>query len=445
MHFWKLSQTVLLSVVGLGLALTGQSLFAGTTFLISAQPYPLTNIFCSISSNGIVTPMDQSASSAFGTPEGMAVDPNGNLYVAYSGDAIVKYTSNNSSLFVSGIGAPNLLGFDNAGNLYGNSNDCLIKITTNGTSVYASGMAGMNGFCFDKSGNLFASMPSQIIRIAPNGSSSVVATPATISSNILAILSVALDGQTNIYAEISEYWSGVQYLIFKLDTNGIGTQSFQTGQAGSGMNIVADEKADVIFTSLSHYQVAVEGPFGIVSFNNHVVGALATYVAYTPLNETLPFSAPSIILQPQSQTAGAGSSVSLRAGAFGAAPLSIQWYFNQTNLIAGATNQNLTLTNVNSNEIGQYTMVASNYLGSASSQPATLNVLPTLAINFVPAISLYGGVGFSYNVQYINVIGPTNAPWTTLATVTLTKSPQFYSDYSAIGQPARFYRSIQLP
>ena len=71
------------------------------------------------------------------------MDTNGNLFVVYSGDAIVKFTTNTASLFTSGIGAPNVLGFDNAGNLYGNSNDCVIQISTNGTSsVYASGLSG---------------------------------------------------------------------------------------------------------------------------------------------------------------------------------------------------------------------------------------------------------------------------------------------------------------
>jgi len=115
-------------------------------------------LFCNISSNGEVSPIDQSATTTYGVPQGMAVDSSGNLYVAYSGDAILKYTTNGATLFASGLGAPNFLCFDNLGNLYGSTNGSIIRIATNGTSaIYAAGIAGLNGFCFDGNGNLFAS------------------------------------------------------------------------------------------------------------------------------------------------------------------------------------------------------------------------------------------------------------------------------------------------
>jgi len=73
-----------------------------------------------------------------------------------------------------------------------------------------------------------------------------------------------------------------------------------------------------------------------------------------------------------------------------------------------------------------------------------LNVTARVEIFMTPAISLAGAVGASFRIDYINALGPTNA-WTTLATVTLTNAHQFYSDYSAIGQPSRLYRIFQLP
>jgi hypothetical protein len=87
----------------------------------------------------------------------------------------------------------------------------------------------------------------------------------------------------------------------------------------------------------------------------------------------------------------------------------------------------------------------SNIVGSVVSQPTQLDVLPSLGINTVPAVLLRGGVGLTYDLQYINAVGPTNAPWVTLATVTLTNVAEYYSDYSAIGQPQRFYRIVQVP
>lgn len=153
---------------------------------------------------------------------------------------------------------------------------------------------------------------------------------------------------------------------------------------------------------------------------------------------------PIILLGPFSQTVSIGSTTYLSVSVRGYPPFSYQW-FEGTNKISGATNSLLILNNIQPQQSGAYSVQVSNSAGSTNSQTAFLNVLPSLAINLVPAISLFGGVGLTYDIQYILATGPTNAPWNSLATVTLTNSPQFYSDYSAIGQPARFYRTVQLP
>ena len=77
-------------------------------------------------------------------------------------------------------------------------------------------------------------------------------------------------------------------------------------------------------------------------------------------------------------------------------------------------------------------------------QTGTPSVVPSLNLNFVPAITLTGNVGDSLRLDYINAIGPTN-DWVTLATVTLTNTSQLYFDTSARGQPDRLYRVVPLP
>ena len=62
----------------------------------------------------------------------------------------------------------------------------------------------------------------------------------------------------------------------------------------------------------------------------------------------------------------------------------------------------------------------------------------------VPDVQLTGTPGLNYRLDYINVYGPTNA-WVALTTLTLTNSLQHYFDMSALGQPARLYRLVQLP
>ncbi len=146
---------------------------------------------------------------------------------------------------------------------------------------------------------------------------------------------------------------------------------------------------------------------------------------------------------PLNQTAAAGSQAFFSVSATGPPPLSYQWYFG-TNIVAGATNQWLALNNVQPSQAGTYTVVVSIPGESETSQPVNLTVAPFLNVNMAPVITLSGGVGWTYRIEYMNSVGPTNA-WAELATVTLTNSTQFYCDLSAIGQPKRIYRLLQGP
>jgi uncharacterized repeat protein (TIGR03803 family) len=76
-------------------------------------------------------------------------------------------------------------------------------------------------------------------------------------------------------------------------------------------------------------------------------------------------------------------------------------------------------------------------------QSGTPAVVPSLNLNFVPAITLTGSIGNSLRLDCINPIGPTDA-WVTLDTVTLTNTTQLYFDTTAVGQPARLYRIVPI-
>jgi len=86
------------------------------------------------------------------------------------------------------------------------------------------------------------------------------------------------------------------------------------------------------------------------------------------------YIAPFITTQPQSQTIFSGTSVQFGVTAQGTAPLRYQWRFNGTNLI-GATNAVLPRPVVSSADAGNYHVVISNSIGSATSQIAALTVI----------------------------------------------------------------------
>jgi uncharacterized repeat protein (TIGR01451 family) len=83
---------------------------------------------------------------------------------------------------------------------------------------------------------------------------------------------------------------------------------------------------------------------------------------------------PQLTLQPTNQVVLVGGSCQFNAAGAGTAPLLYQWWFNETNLLTGATNSTLVLTNVSLNQAGSYSVRILNDYGQAVSVPATLTV-----------------------------------------------------------------------
>jgi hypothetical protein len=95
-------------------------------------------------------------------------------------------------------------------------------------------------------------------------------------------------------------------------------------------------------------------------------------------------SAPAIVVPPQSQAAVLGDNVTFTCAASGFPLPTYQWRFFGTN-IAGATSDSFARTNAQTSHAGNYTVVASNNLGSVTSLVATLTVntngiAPTISI-----------------------------------------------------------------
>jgi pimeloyl-ACP methyl ester carboxylesterase len=93
---------------------------------------------------------------------------------------------------------------------------------------------------------------------------------------------------------------------------------------------------------------------------------------------------PSITVAPKSQSVVVGAKVVLSVQATGSQPLTYEWFFNG-DVLPGATNTTLTLTNVQLAATGDYAVRVSNSLGNETSPSATLTILPetvkpTLAI-----------------------------------------------------------------
>ena len=126
--------------------------------------------------------------------------------------------------------------------------------------------------------------------------------------------------------------------------------------------------------------------------------------------------------------------------------LKYQWSLNGTN-ITGATNRTLTLTSIQPDQAGTYTVQATNYNGSVISSNAVLTVYLTTAA-LLDGISFSGGNQIQFNIVGVPgfkyaVQATTNLiDWLPLVTNT---SPFSFTDTNLSGIPQQFYRTVHVP
>ncbi len=99
--------------------------------------------------------------------------------------------------------------------------------------------------------------------------------------------------------------------------------------------------------------------------------------------------APSISIQPQSQSVAAGANIAFNVTAAGTAPLAYRWRLAGTN-IPGATASSYNIASVQPDTLGSYSAVITNSFGSATSATAVLSFLLPPNDAFSNAIVLTG-------------------------------------------------------
>jgi alpha-tubulin suppressor-like RCC1 family protein len=135
---------------------------------------------------------------------------------------------------------------------------------------------------------------------------------------------------------------------------------------------------------------------------------------------------PTLTLQPVNQTALLGHTIRLAAMVVGNGPLFYRWRLNGVD-IAGATNALLELLNVQTNQAGDYTFVASNALGSVTGRVAQVTVVVPASITPLPPsvsvllgsnVTLYANASgtppliYQWRKNGANIPGATNAAFT---------------------------------
>ena len=100
---------------------------------------------------------------------------------------------------------------------------------------------------------------------------------------------------------------------------------------------------------------------------------------------------PAITAQPQSAAVQVGQRLSLAVTASGSS-LTYQWFRGGT-VLSGATSATYTVGSAALGDAGTYTVTASNVLGAATSDPASVTVSPAAGASPVPAVSVATATG----------------------------------------------------
>jgi hypothetical protein len=153
--------------------------------------------------------------------------------------------------------------------------------------------------------------------------------------------------------------------------------------------------------------------------------------------------APSIGLQPTSQTVTAGQTATFSVSAAGTAPFSYQWRKNSTN-ISGATNASYTTPATTSADNGEkFDVVVSNSAGSVTSaqasltvsaatvapsittQPANQSVAAGQTATFSVGASGTAPLSYQWRKNSVNISGATSSSYTTPATTSSDNGEKF--------------------
>ncbi|MGZ5544715.1 MAG: immunoglobulin domain-containing protein, partial [Limisphaerales bacterium] len=193
-------------------------------------------------------------------------------------------------------------------------------------------------------------------------------------------------------------------------TNVIAVSASQSSGGTSGTTVCTAVRAD---GSIALWGSPVFTPTNVVavtSISNAVTVSAGYYNGLAIIND----GTPQFLILPVGGTAYSGRDFVLKAQAVGAPVITYQW-LHDGNVVTDATNATLTLTNIQLTDAGNYQVVVTNALGSATSLAAPLKVINSAPWFVQQPASRTVYVGSSVNMGaglVVNGSGPMTFKWT---------------------------------
>jgi hypothetical protein len=445
------------------------------------------------------------SAARFNEPAGIAVDGDGNIYVCeYRNQTVRKITPDGTVTTLAGLAgvagwndgvgsaarfdSPEGIALDSAGNLYVADNvaSTIRKITPAGTVSTLAGKPrawglqngtgdaarfdGPNAVVVDTAGNLFVSEygNEDVRKITP------ACVVTTVAGGFANASGIAMDGFGNLYVT-EQGDSAIRKVTMPAGTKSLfanvpgpygGAMDslgdlFLAGKGDHTVRMVSAVGTLYTLTGLSGAAGSADGMGSTARFYSYrsgiaIDGKGNLYVADNrnhTIRKGVPFAVTTL---PQNQAVPAGTSVALNVGAEGGS-YSYQWSFGGVPL-PGQTNTSLPIGALWRTNTGVYSVLVSNTIGNWITFNATVRALVTPVIR-TPQVATNGPVrllfqdsdgGIPYDLSQVVVQWRTNLPsgtdtnWQTVTSpLVLTNGFVAIDDTNAPTRPASFYRILE--
>ena len=358
--------------------------------------------------------------SKFNNPTGLAIDSGGNVYVADTANSAIRKVSGagvvttlagvagepgsaDGPLGTAHFNYPQGIAVDSNGNVYvaDTGNSTIREISASGTVTTIAGTAGSSGstdgtgsaatfgkptgLVIDSKGNLYVedSIGTQLwIRKITTGAA--VTTVTEQNTGLLGMGGVttgnlAIDSSDDVFFTISQLRntsmteitpSGATFSVGPLSLNNLGSQNYMP-------------------TGMTFDQ------------SGHAFSTLGTEVS-----EGIVSSGPTILSQPSISVSGQNATISISASAYPSSPY-FQWLLNGVPINSGTWNSEIIVP-INANTVGTYSVIVGSGTEEVISDNVILSPTPPFSISTSPnSQAVASGASATFSVTTTGTVAPT--------------------------------------